>query len=300
LLIAFVIAIGDRVLMAYKWNILLKAKAISISLKDVTFTYLTSTFLGLFLPATVGGDALRAYALSKSEHDTSDIISSIIVERLLGFIALFVFVLLSILVGLFVLERKFHGAIGDLFWFSLGALAILSLLIYFSLSRFLSQRLVLLFGRLITTHKYRLFKKLENVYDSYRNYNVSKPYLVAFFLLSFVENIFPILWTYFVSLAFNIEVSILYLFILVPIVMVLVRLPISFDGIGIQEGAFVYFLSMVGVAKSEALFLGIASHIIAILSVLPGGLLYCLNGLSLYSGAKIEKNKLIEMPTDPD
>ena len=96
IVIAILIALGDRVFMAYKWNILLRAKAIRISLVELTGTYLTTTFLGLFLPATVGGDALRAYAVSKDGHNASDVISSIIVERALGFIALFVFVLAGI------------------------------------------------------------------------------------------------------------------------------------------------------------------------------------------------------------
>ena len=69
LIAALLIAFGDRILMAYKWNILLQARGINISLWHVTSTYLITTFLGLFLPATVGGDALRAYAVAKGGHE---------------------------------------------------------------------------------------------------------------------------------------------------------------------------------------------------------------------------------------
>src|SRR3989337_2193518 len=73
LLLAVFWAMCDRVLMAYKWNILLRAKSIHIPLLNVTGTYLTSTFLGVFLPATVGGDAIRAYAVSKEGHRSGDV-----------------------------------------------------------------------------------------------------------------------------------------------------------------------------------------------------------------------------------
>jgi hypothetical protein len=53
------------------------------------------------------------------------------------------------------------------------------------------------------------------------------------------------------------------------------------DGFGLQEGAFIYFLGLVGVAYSEAFLLGITSHILALCSLLPGGLLYGVGGLGI-------------------
>lgn len=286
LAIAFLVAIGDRILMAYKWNILLRAKEIRIPLLNVTGTYLISTFLGLFLPATVGGDALRAYAVSSEGHKPSDIVSSIIIERALGFIALFIFVLVSIVLSIFVFGQNFFAGIWNLFWLFTGLLVVASGLIAISLNDTILRHLIrALERRNIKIREHGLVKKLETVYGSYRSFQNHVAHLGAFLLLSFVENLFPLFWTYILSLAFNIEVPLLYFFILIPIVLVLVRLPISLDGIGIQEGAFVYFLALIGVMKSEALLLGVASHILAILSVLPGGLLYSFSGLSFRANA---------------
>src|SRR4030043_1111375 len=46
----------DRIFMAYKWHLLLKVKDMSISVFSVIKIYYVGTFIGFFLPTTVGGD----------------------------------------------------------------------------------------------------------------------------------------------------------------------------------------------------------------------------------------------------
>jgi uncharacterized protein (TIRG00374 family) len=279
---------------------LLKAKGISLSLVSVTGTYLITTFLGLFLPATVGSDALRAYGIAKDGHRGSDVVSSIIVERALGFLALFIFVLASITLSIFVFGQSFFAGIWNLFWLFLVLFVALMAVILLSLNETILRRVVRLAEKwTANVREHKIVKKLEEVYRSYRSFQENKVEVGLFLLLSLAENLFPLFWTYFLSLAFNIEIPLLYFFILIPIVLVLVRLPISLDGFGIQEGAFVYFLALIGVVKSEALLLGLASHILAILSVLPGGVLYSFSGLSFYSNVnELDKREISRMPAD--
>jgi glycosyltransferase 2 family protein len=282
LIAALLVAFGDRFLMAYKWNILLKAKSIHIPLLRVTAIYLISSFLGLFLPATVGGDAIRAYAVAKGGQKGRDIVSSIVVERLFGILALLIFVLISITLSIFVFGQSFFASIWSLFGVILLVFLFFSAFIYLSLNRSLLQRLYLLIaGRNTKINENKWVDKLKGIYQSYLAYQEHKKELGVFLLWSFLENLFPIFWTYFLALAFNIPVPLLYLFILEPIVLVLVRLPISIDGIGIKEGAFVYFLTLIGIPSSDALLLGIASHVLGVISILPGGVLYGLNGLGV-------------------
>ena len=287
LLLAVFWAMCDRVLMAYKWNILLRAKSIHIPLLNVTGTYLTSTFLGVFLPATVGGDAIRAYAVSKEGHRSGDVISSIILERLLGTAALFIFVLASIILSISVFGQRFFDNIWSLFWLVLILLAALSGLIWISLSQRLMKRWTAwIRQRNEKLVENKIARKLLDGYRSYLSYQDHRFELGVFLMLSMIENLLPILMNYSLSRAFGMDIPLLYFFILTPIVLVLVRLPISIDGIGIQEGTFVYFLTLINVPRSEALLLGIASHILAILSILPGGILYGFSGLNLRSKSK--------------
>jgi glycosyltransferase 2 family protein len=299
LLAAFLVALGDRLIMAFKWNILLRAKNIHIPLPRITGTYWISSFLGLFLPATVGADAIRAYAVYKGGQKGRDIVSSIVIERIFGILALLIFVLMSIVLSIYVFGESFFASIWNLFGIILGVLVFLSFFIYISLNRSLLNKFYnLLEVRNPKISKNKWVGKLREIYQSYLAYQEHKQALGIFLFWSFVENLFPILWTYFLSLAFNIPVPLLYIFILVPIVLVLVRLPISIDGIGIKEGAFVYFLSLIGIPSSDALLLGIASHVLAIVSILPGGALYAFNGLGVRT-TMAKKRGLITGSDDP-
>ena len=83
----FVLNFFDRLIMAYKWKILLEAKEIPCSWKELIVVYFKGTFLGNLLPTSLGGDAVRAYELSKNTKTRVDVVSSIIMERFLGFLS---------------------------------------------------------------------------------------------------------------------------------------------------------------------------------------------------------------------
>ena len=284
LFLAFIIALGDRVLMAYKWTLLLKPKGIRLPMTSAIGTYWVSSFLGVFLPATVGSDALRVYAVVRGGYGTADVISSIVIERALGFIALFTFVLVSIILSIAVFGQHFFSGMWNLFGIFAALLMLCTAAVYLSLNTAVLRRLnTAVVRRGVHVEHHKFVAKARELYQSYAAYRHYKATLFTFLALSLIETLFPLFWTYFLALAFNIHVPLLYFFILVPITLVLVRLPISLDGFGIQEGAFVYFLGLIGVARSEAFSLGLGSHILAIVSLLPGGLLYSVCGLSMLS-----------------
>ena len=285
LAIAFVIGLGDRLLMAFKWNLLLRVKNIIISHFKATITYWISTFFGLFLPATIGGDAVRAFSVTRDGYDSKDVISSIVVERLLGFVALFTFVCVSIVLSLAVFGQSFFPGIWRLFWTFAVLLVVSTAVLIISLNQTIAGQISNLLNTYIPRLQSNKFaQKIGRLYQSYLSYQDKKGALVTFYLLSILESMFPLFWTYFLARAFLIDVPLLFFFILIPIVLVLVRLPISIDGFGLQEGAFVYFLGLIGVPAEEALLLGLASHFLALLTVLPGGLLFIFSGMNKQKG----------------
>ena len=95
ILIAVIIVTINRCIMAYKWNLLLKVKNINISFFEVTKIYYISNFLGLYLPPTIGADIVRAYYINKKKYQLSDILSSIVVERIIGFLVLLLFAVIG-------------------------------------------------------------------------------------------------------------------------------------------------------------------------------------------------------------
>ena len=66
ILLAILSVVVDRILMAQRWIALLCiVEGRRPPLGRLLEIFLTSTFLGTFLPASIGGDAVRAYSLSR-------------------------------------------------------------------------------------------------------------------------------------------------------------------------------------------------------------------------------------------
>ena len=64
----------DRSVMIWRWILLLRARDIKISAIEAARLFLVSSFVGSFLPAGIGGDAARAYGLSKDVASASDML----------------------------------------------------------------------------------------------------------------------------------------------------------------------------------------------------------------------------------
>jgi hypothetical protein len=99
-----------------------------------------------------------------------------------------------------------------------------------------------------------------------------------------------VLLVYTGSLALNQHINIIYFFIFVPIIILVALLPLSVGGIGVREGAYVYFFSQVGVSASEAFILSLLLYVVMMIGIiLPGGIIYVVEGISIESGDMISQ-----------
>jgi len=118
---------------------------------------------------------------------------------------------------------------------------------------------------------------IEKLYKSYQLYREHKGVLFLFFLLTCLENLLPIIRSYIIAIAFSAAVPLAYFFVIVPIELILVRLPLSLDGFGIREGIFVFFLSLIGISTEVGFSVGLTNHLVFLIALLPGGVFYLLN-----------------------
>ena len=78
----------DRVIMIYRWVLLLRASGVPITTAKAADIFLVSSFVGSFLPAGVGADAARAYSLRNHILEGGEALASVVVDRLLGTLSL--------------------------------------------------------------------------------------------------------------------------------------------------------------------------------------------------------------------
>jgi glycosyltransferase 2 family protein len=255
---------GDRLVMAYKWKFLLEPKGIFLSWKELAAVYFKGTLIGNLLPTSLGGDIIRAYELAKNDSALKDVVASIAMERVLGFLS-------SALMALMVLP-----------WLSLLGPDIPRPLIW-ALIVFLLGGVVLFFlfmakvdspGFKAILQKLPASKKLLGLASSWSLYKNYPRALWRFFFWSFGEQLLPILGTYLLALSLGLSLPLYVYLAVIPITQFFARIPISLSGFGIQEGLFMAFFSFFGLASTSAFTLGFASNLGNIISGLPGVFFY--------------------------
>ncbi len=264
-LIILTIYTFDRTLMTYKWRLLLQGRGLSFPLLQGLKIYCSSMVWGLLLPTTIGADAFRAYRISRLGLDTNEVMASIVIERIAGFLSALTLALLG-MVFLYVmgmLDERF-----SIMWWVGGLMMVgVTLLFMASMNR---RVLRLLFGSLMRRFGHmRVMQVLKRFYDTYQAYQDQKGNLVVFFLLTLLEQSLFIFHSWLIARGLGVPIGLPYLAGAVPLAFMISRAPISFAGIGVYEGAFVFLLSLGGVPPVEALAITIVSRLLEILAWLP-------------------------------
>jgi uncharacterized protein (TIRG00374 family) len=273
-LIGLIWLLIDRIIMSYRWDILLRAKGINISILSLIRLYFLASFWGAFLPSSVAPDVVKVYVASK-KHDanTSDVLSSVVVDRFIGVFSLATVAFLSFAVIFF--SRRMQANANIL----AAILAVLAIMAFFVLFDRLPLKKVSAFLHL--SRKGTVWQFLAKFYNSCREYRGDRAAILRVFTVSFVNHIFSILIIYLLTVSLGLQISVLHLFVFVPLVNFLIMIPISLGGLGIQEGAYVYFFSQVGVSTQEALTVALIFRALMITASLPGGAIYALEGFRI-------------------
>lgn len=264
-LLAFVLFIGQQVLVAYCWQMLLEAENQRVPFRKTLEVHFVGSFFGTFLPSSVGMDILRVYQLGRYLRRGVDAASTMFVARVVGFLINFV---LALAVALPV-----SRALGDarLFWAVLaGTLAFAAALVI----------MLHAFSLRVLRHVLQRFK-LDGLAEKLTEFRGGILALFkkrgaagALIVLSFLYQALGILIIYLIGVALQIELALWHYFIYIPLITTITVLPISLAGIGLRENAFVFFFALAGVAASQSLSLSLMVFAQTLGLALLGGIWY--------------------------
>jgi uncharacterized protein (TIRG00374 family) len=256
---------ADRLLMTYKWLRLLRTRGIQLPLLHGTQIYCASMVWGLFLPATMGADAVRATSTVRRGLDLHHVLSSIVVERALGFLATLVLGML----GLFLVSVKTElpQTLDIVWWLSAALLTLGAVALAVSFSDWAYE---LIYERLLRRHRdNRVVNQVRRLHENYQSYRIHRRSLALFFGLSLLEQLVPACAVWLIAIGLGIDLDPLYLVGAVPLAFLVARIPFSLGGIGVFEGALMLLLSLIGVSSVEAASIAITARILEISSWLP-------------------------------
>lgn len=242
-----------------RWSVLVLKKITFWDVMAFTRATYAGCFYSLFFPSSVGGDLLKWTSLMKKYPDIPKLrlVGTALIDRIIGFSAFSLMAIIALSVGKF-LDFQFPDF---LFWLFLGinfALIIFYVLVF-------SLDFEKIFG------KYPFFKKLLEIVDLFKNSNKKK--IVICFLLSLLAEPVWMLLTWFSAMIFKVNISLLQVFIFMPIISLILVLPISWAGFGARENLFLIFFGQLGIPAEKLLLVSAFNGIIGILNSLLGGLL---------------------------
>jgi uncharacterized protein (TIRG00374 family) len=259
----------DRALMAYKWNILLVVLKVQVPFLILFRACSVAPLVGMVLPATIGGDAFRVYSLARHKISAQAVLASIIVERIIGFCASLLLATISLGLVFYKMRDQWTQFAG-LGWLLLvlTALTVVAFLVGQGLRGGWVKRLASRFSR------YPLVGKLYAFWAKFWEFRNHQGAVAIVFGWTFLEQLAPVGWNFLLVKALHIDVSFVELLAVIPLIVLAIRLPISFEGIGLQEGLYVGLLALVGIPPAEALILSTATRIMNAVCALPWAMHY--------------------------
>jgi glycosyltransferase 2 family protein len=244
-----------------------QVQEIYFTYREVLYLNFVGLFFNIFFPSAVGGDVAKAYYAYKNSKKKIESTTSVILDRLMGFVAL----ILMALVGIVVFSRQINNSnIDHLVYLFLGVM--LAGILFFGSKRF-ARRFKFL-THWIPSEKIK--RRLSDVYHAIYGYKKHKNILFICILLSFFAQCFFILMHYILSRSLGVEMNPWIFFILVPIIAIVSMAP-SIGGLGVREAGVVYLFQSY-MSSERALALSLLLDILIYGYSIVSGLIFSLKG----------------------
>lgn len=247
----------DRAVMILRWILLLRARAIAITTGDAVRLFLVSSFVGSFLPAGIGGDAARAYGLSRDAVTGSDAVASVAVDRLLGVLSLVVMAVVGVLA--WTPEGRSDWRIGG----AIAALTVAAGAVFWANE---------LLRWIIPDHRHGNFftRRLLKVADAVGQYRSHRGVLLHVMAWSIAVQVLRVTQAYLLGLGLGMTVPFAYFLLFMPLGLLMLLLPVSISGFGAPQWVFVWLLRPMGVADSQSFALSTLIVLTGLAGNLPG------------------------------
>ncbi len=243
-----------------KWRIFLARLGIVATVTRLYRLYLVGYFVNLIMPSYLGGDVVRSLYIG-ANVDKVHAVSATMLERYTGLIAMISMALIALL---------FAPNIPKELTIVVICTALSLVVVSVALFRGYTAKL----ARWINIPE-RFVQILKKVEQSLRWGMIDRKLLLRAFLLSVTFHLLTILNTAAVGHAVGwVDIPWGDLFVVVPLILIVGALPISPQGLGIQEGAFLFFLHAVGASSGEALAVGLVLRAKSYLLAGLGGFLW--------------------------
>ena len=236
-------------LSAKLWQTFAVANGYAIRYRSLVIYYYITQFFSTFLPSTVGGDAARAHYVRKDHGEFETDVSSIVAERLTGLATLGVIAT----VGIWALPGPVIGVPNYLVWSGFATVMGAALFVYFT--PWLYDRC-----RTLARAVPAVGDKLDTLLGQVGAYRTKPTVLGRAVVWSLLFRLSSVGVIVVIGTAVGVPVALPYYVAIMPVIELLIALPISINGWGVREAAFVGLFGLVGVTPANALLLALGMY----------------------------------------
>lgn len=263
--VAVALVLVDRTLMAMRWIELLVALAPGTRppLGAVLRVFFVSSFVSNFVPS-VGADLYRAYALSRHDVHLAESTASVLMDRTLGVASV-------VLVAALALPFATVAGRHELVLILAGVSAVCAVAAAAVFSARAANQVRVVAGMIPLKILHRVTAALT---DAVRSYAYHRGALVRVLGLSVVVQVFRVLQAWCLGRALGIDLPLPTYFAFIPLIVLIMQVPITPNGLGTTQLAFERFLVPQGAPAPHVVALSFLFLALGIIGTLPGGLLY--------------------------
>ncbi len=276
LLVALGIQLSLAIISAAKLHLLLRVYGLLYPVRVIYLLNLIASFYSLFLPGTLLGGVVKWYRLSRTAGSKAQVMSGMVMDQLSHHAMILILGLLAL--GLAISQGIVTSRLVYAVILLLGATFLFLLVV---LNKRVSE-IVERVGRLALAWDPPglLIRAVENIWSALTAYQEHKSVLVKVFGLALVYEVLTFFVGYVVARSINLGIELLQLVWILALVTIVRSIPISIAGLGVREGAFVFFFSLVGFSMEQAISYSLLGFALTVVVSLVGGLIEGWSALS--------------------
>jgi glycosyltransferase 2 family protein len=253
----------DRLVMPWKWSILLRAVGLRVPLGRLIRYYYQGSLTGIFLPSSVGGDVLRAHLVARWTGAGPEIYASLLMEKAIGVLSAVNWALIGTAGLLFMRDGRVS------FTWGVVVLGLTAHVGVFLLS--VNPRVhTLVSSRLGGLRASRPTNFLMQALTAYASFSQCRRALLWNGLATMGEHALQVLVVFLVGRSLGISVPALSFLCVSTLHAFVQRLPIAPDGWGVAELSAIGLYGLLGVPPERAFDLSFLQHVFQLVTALPG------------------------------
>lgn len=246
---------------------LLSIYDISLRFKEVLVHNIISGVYVIFIPGFIAPDFYLGYNYSKGNKNYGRVISTLFLNRSIGFVtSTFLTLVAIIILGPGLIEKIQMGE----------GLISRSLLIFIAL---MLAVFIPVIGVVFKTRISKILKLISNIWDETVRNKLTVLYTMS---LKLGFNLAGLTGRILLGYSVGIDLPVLQFAAIILVLNFLISLPISINGVGVREAGYVGLLSLLGVPSTTAFLFALCEFGISLFGIIIGGLFYFGSSINRY------------------